>query len=83
MRWLGTTKTLITLADYKLEMFKPIIEKYEWQLVEVVEGFYNSHSKELCFNGILSKQNSFEKDLYKRLVRVLESREKQLKNNNV
>ena len=28
MRWLGTTKPLITLADYKLEMFKPIINKY-------------------------------------------------------
>ena len=28
MRWLGTTKPFITLADYKLEMFKPIINKY-------------------------------------------------------
>ena len=30
MRWLGTTKPLITLADYKLEMFRPIINKYGW-----------------------------------------------------
>ena len=79
MIWLGTTKPLITFADYKLEMFKPIIKKYEWQLVEVVENFYNSHSKELCFNGMLSKQNTSEKDLYKSLVKVLKHREEQLK----
>lgn len=27
MKWLGTIKPLITSADYKLDMFKPIIEK--------------------------------------------------------
>jgi len=83
MIWLGTTKPLITFADYKLEMFKPIIKKYEWQLVEVVEDFYNKHSKELCFNGTLSKQNISKKDLYKRLVKVFKQREKQLINNNI
>ena len=77
--WLGTTKPLITFADYKLEMFKPIIKKYEWQLVEVVENFYNCHSKELCFNGMLSKQNTSQKDLYKSLVKILKHREEQLK----
>lgn len=81
MKWLGTTKPLITFADYKLEMFKPIIKKYDWQLVEVVEGMYNNHSKELCFNGMLSKQYTSEKDLYKRLIKTLKHREEHLKNN--
>ena len=57
MEWLGTTKPLITLADYKLKMFTPIIEKYDWQLTEVVEGLYNDRVKELCYNGTLTKIN--------------------------
>ena len=57
MKFLGTTKPLITLADYKLPMFQPIIEKYDWKLTEVVNGFYNDRSKELCFNGSLTKEN--------------------------
>ena len=57
MRWLGTTKPLITLADYKLEMFKPIINKYGWILTETVSGLYNDRAKELCFNGTLTKDN--------------------------
>ncbi|MEG0909448.1 MAG: GNAT family N-acetyltransferase [Bacilli bacterium] len=55
MQWLGTTKPLITLADYKIEMFSPIIKKYDWELTEVVEGLYNNRTKELCFNGSLTK----------------------------
>ena len=50
MEWLGTTKPLVTLADYKLEMFKPIINKYDWKLTEIVSGLYNDRSQELCFN---------------------------------
>ena len=38
MDFLETTKPLITLADYKLPMFQPIIDKYGWELTEVVEG---------------------------------------------
>ena len=73
MRWLGTTKPLITLADYKLEMFKPIIDKYNWELTEIVSGLYNDRSQELCFNETLTKNNNetVEKQLYKRLVRSL------------
>lgn len=56
MDFLETTKPLITLADYKLPMFQPIIDKYGWELTEVVEGLYNDKAKELCFNGTLTKQ---------------------------
>lgn len=76
MKWLGTTKPLITFADYKLEMFKPIIDKYNWELTEIVSGLYNDRSQELCFNGTLTKNNNetVEKQLYKRLVRSLNYR---------
>lgn len=57
MKILGTTKPLITLADYKLPMFQPIIDKYSWELTEVVSGLYNDRAKELCFNGKLTKEN--------------------------
>ena len=55
MEFLGTTKPFITLADYKLPMFKSIINKYDWQLIEVVNGLYKDGQKELCFNGKLTK----------------------------
>lgn len=61
MKFLGTTKPFITLADYKLPMFQPIIDKYSWQLTEVIFGLYNNKSKELCFNGFLTKTNSNNK----------------------
>ena len=59
--FLGTTKPFITFADYKLPMFQPIIDKYGWELTEVVEGLYNDKTKELCFNGRLTKQTNFGK----------------------
>lgn len=76
MRWLGTTKPFITLADYKLEMFRPIIKKYGWELTEVVSGLYNDRTQELCFNGTLTKNNDeiLEQQLNKKLVRVLKNR---------
>lgn len=76
LKWLGTTKPLVTLADYKLEMFRPLIEKYDWQLTEVVSGLYNDRSEELCFNGTLTKANDIrlEKKLQKRLINSLNKR---------
>lgn len=69
MKWLGTTKPLITLADYKLDMFKPIIDKYDWELTEIVSGLYNDRSQELCFNGTLTNnKENVKNQLYKRLV---------------
>lgn len=58
MDWLGTTKPLVTLTDYKYEMFKPIIDKYNWELTEVVNDLYKVNSKELCFNGTLNRNKS-------------------------
>lgn len=76
MRWLGTTKPLITLADYKLEMFRPIINKYGWELTEIVTGIYNDKSQELCFNGTLTRNNdeTLDQKLHKRLLKILKYR---------
>lgn len=41
-------------------MFQPIIEKYDWELTEVVSGLYNGMAKELCFNRKLTKDVNLE-----------------------
>lgn len=52
--WLGTTKPLITIADYKLSQFANIIRNYGWVETQVLEsGYYNDHSKEHVFNGTM------------------------------
>lgn len=52
--FLETTKPLITLADYKLEMFSHIIKKYDWKQTQVLpKGFYNDEYTEIVFNGII------------------------------
>ena len=53
MEVLGTTKPMITLADYKLPMFEGLIEKYGWVQTQEVTGLYNDKSAELVFNGFL------------------------------
>lgn len=53
-KYLGTTKPLITIADYKLPMFEHIIQKYGWELTQTMsKGYYNSTSRELVYNGKL------------------------------
>lgn len=81
IKWLGTTKPLITMAEYKLEMFKPFINKYNWELMEVSSNLYNNKFKELCFNGTLTKHNEepLKQQLNKRLIKALEYRKKQIK----
>ncbi len=51
MEWLETTKPYITIRDYKLAMFKLFIQKYNWELTEVIQ--VNSKEKEFCYNGML------------------------------
>ncbi len=52
--WLGTTKPLITIADYKLDQFSGIIRKYDWEETQVLDaGYYNDHSREHVFNGTI------------------------------
>lgn len=50
--WLGTTRPVITIADYKLNQFAKVIEKYGWVETGVLaDGYYNDHSREHVFNG--------------------------------
>lgn len=76
MKWLGTTKPFITIVDYKLEMFRSIINKYDWELTQIVSGLYNNKFQELCFNGTLTKNNdeTLEQQLYKKLIRILKNK---------
>ena len=55
MNWLGTTKPFATIANDNLKELIPIIKKYNWELVEVLNNVYNDFSHELCFNGSLTK----------------------------
>ena len=52
--YLGTSKPLITITDYKVSAFKPIIRKYDWKLTQITsKGYYNSSSREFVYNGVL------------------------------
>ena len=55
MKYLGTTKPLATFSEDKLPMLAKIIEKYDWELTEIVDGIYNKGVRELCYNGKLTK----------------------------
>jgi len=51
-KFLETTKPLISLADYKLELFENIIKKYDWKQTQVLPiGYYNNSFAELVYNG--------------------------------
>lgn len=55
-KYLGTTKPLITIADYKTYMFENIIKKYNWKLTQTMnKGYYNNNSRELVYNGRLTE----------------------------
>lgn len=57
MKFLETTKPLVTFTEDKLAMFEKIVSKYNWELTEIVDGIYNDGVRELCFNGQLSKRD--------------------------
>lgn len=53
IKYLETTKPLITINEDKLPMFKKIIEKYNWQLTEILFDAYTEGIREFCYNGYL------------------------------
>ena len=50
MKFLETTKPLVTFTEDKLPMFENIVTKYNWELTEIVDGIYNDGIREFCFN---------------------------------
>ena len=52
--YLGTSKPFITITDYKVLSFVPIIKKYNWKLTQITsKGYYNNASCEFVYNGRL------------------------------
>ena len=52
--YLGTSKPLIAITDYKVLSFIPIIKKYNWKLTQITsKGYYNNASCEFVYNGWL------------------------------
>ncbi|MBR1925761.1 MAG: GNAT family N-acetyltransferase [Clostridia bacterium] len=62
MEILGTTKPMITLAEYKLPMFEGLIKKYDWEQTEKVVGLYNDKYAELVYNGHLSSSRDNQRN---------------------
>lgn len=56
MKFLETSKPLITFPEDRAKMFESFIKKYEWELTDVIEDAYNPGVKELCYNGKLIKE---------------------------
>ena len=57
-KYLGTKKPLISISQYSLKYFFKFIEKYNWKLVEILDGYYQRGCKEYVFNGKLSKSKN-------------------------
>ena len=53
--YLETTRPLITFSENKLSMFENIINKYNWELIQIEENIYTNDNREYCYNGRLSK----------------------------
>ncbi len=55
-KYFGTTKPLVTIADYKIPMYEHFIKKYSWELTQTMtKGYYNTSSCEYVYNGNLPK----------------------------
>lgn len=65
IKFLGTDKPLITILDYKINLFLPFIEKYDWRISNVVKHLDNDQINEFVFN----KKLNYKQLLYKRLIR--------------
>ena len=51
-KYLGTTRPLVSIADYKLDQFSSIIKKYDWKETQILsDSYYNNTSREIVFNG--------------------------------
>lgn len=51
--WLGTSKPLFTVPDVRIDVFKPMLAKWEFNLTQVVVDAYRPYSREFVFNGLL------------------------------
>jgi len=50
MKWLKTRYPIISMTKDRYELYKPIIDKYNWKLTRILNGFYKEGMDELFFN---------------------------------
>ena len=53
LKFLETDKPMLTVAEDRLEMFQPLIKKYNFEETQRLEDYYVKGSVEHVFNGIL------------------------------
>lgn len=81
IKFLETTKPLVTFAEDKLFMFEKIVTKYNWELTEIVDGIYNDEIREFCFNGQLTNRN-YRKELTEVLKKIKDKAKNKLQEND-
>ena len=81
MKFLETTKPLVTFTEDKLPMFEKIVTKYNWELTEIVDGIYNDGIREFCFNGQLTNRN-YREELIEILRKIRNKAKTELQNND-
>lgn len=50
IKWLGTRYPIISLVEGRYGIYKPLLEKYNWKLTRVIDGYYKEGVVELFFN---------------------------------
>lgn len=62
LKYLSSSKPLITMPSSYINDFKNIIKRYNWQLTDCIDDCYSKDVTELIFNGKLSLSNKFLSD---------------------
>lgn len=52
LQWLGNSFPILTIPEEHSESFRPIINKFNWELVGRIENYYRPGSTELIFNKL-------------------------------
>lgn len=81
MKFLETTKPLVTFTEDKLPMLEKMITKYNWELTEIVDGIYNNGIREFCFNGQLTNRN-YREELIEILRKIRDKAKTELQDND-
>lgn len=81
MKFLETTKPLVTFTEDKLPMFEKMVTKYNWELTEIVDGIYNNGIREFCFNGQLTNRN-YREELIEILRKIRDKAKTELQDND-
>jgi len=55
-KYLETDKPLITFCDSMISIYTEFINKYNWELQEILEDYYETGKSEYCYNGKLKNK---------------------------